>query len=643
MDDFRVAVIDSGIDIAHPRLKDCRVTGVAFVRQGEGIATVPDYRDRLGHGTAVAAILHRALPGLGLVAVRLASEDGPVDEALLCRGLEWCLERPDIRIVNISLGMASSTPPARLYELCVRAAEQGVFICASTHNLPGYECYPAYFPSVFGVATGMVGSKTEYGWVEGHPAVNVLAKGTTQRVAWAGGGYRITAGNSFACARFSGILAGLLRRYPDLPYREVWEKVREDARKDVRPLQYVRGESAVPVPRRRPAREEGERLFTAAALSGFGPRAALFPVCEKEMGTLLRFRNACPFELTVFYDYPRCLNFANRDRLLSGAEVLTRVRDGDMDRFDTLVVGYFLDQRFDANIVFGYELVETAIRCNKNLIAWDPHVYRYIRERVRAAGDGYTGRVWMPEVPERLYGRVMDFRYLPPVKAPVLLVTGTGNKQGKITAQMRLKELLSAEGYRVGHLSTEPQGALLGADFVFPYGHHDTVEVPQERWGAFLSVVMKGIDRYRHPHLILTGTQGMLVPRAPSPQVLTGENPLASLHYLCGVLPDAVICALNPQDELREVRSVTDALRVFAPGRLLFFVMTPWMRDYRKEASGRMVAGHRLLTAPEMKAYMARFEEALGLPVIDILDESKGPWIVETIERAFSKQSGNEG
>lgn len=640
MSRFKIAVIDSGIEITHPRLVGCKISGVTFTKKEGNVVCMPEWgEDEIGHGTAIAAIIHRLLPEMELVSVRLqTTTNGGVSEDLMCEALAWCLAREDVKVINISMGIADASPSVRFFELCRQAYEKEVVICAAAHNTPGKACYPAYFPYVYGVTTGYIQNKWEYGYIEDSP-LNIVAKGTTQRLAWRNGSYKISSGNSFATAYFTSIVARLRLENPNNSFEELHQKIKQGANPEICAIQYVSKGVGMEILKEVPSEVEGRMIFDIQRGKEYISRVALFPICEKEIGTVLNFQESCPYEITTYYDYPRRYKFQNLNHT-DDYPVTRRIAEEDFERFDTLAVGYFLDQLFDANILFGCELIQMAIRKNKHFVIFDKDIYRYIQQQLALPENkGYTGYLYMSYVDNEVYKRMLMFDYLPPVDVPVLLVVGTSNKQGKITTQMRLKKILKAEGYRVSHVTTEPQGLLLGADFAFPFGYKATVSINEDVWGLFMHIVMKGVNHFNRPHLILTGTQGSLIPRDKSNRSLFKKGSVSALHYLTGVLPDAVICAINPEDTIEQIRNVMDTIRIFSKAKVLFFVMTPWMREYKKNRMNKVVAANRLLSKEEMRQRMAMFSEALGLPVLDIMEETNEPLVLAYIERAFTKEN----
>jgi uncharacterized NAD-dependent epimerase/dehydratase family protein len=635
---IKIGVIDSGIDKEHPRIKSCRIEGVTLKKDNNKIEILAnEFADESGHGTAIAGIIHQQIPDIEIVAIKLSSYNQNITEDLLIAAIEWCISQEDIKILNISMGIASKTPYHKLHDICKTAFDKGIVICAAHQNMPGFDTYPASFPFVFGVTTGYIQNKGEYGYDEEGDVF--IAKGTTQRLAWTNKGYRITSGTSFATAHFSALIAKRLldMNNCNITNEQLYHFLKEDSNKEVTILQYAPTTERFYFHKKDTNIDDlGERLFTSKYRLDFAKNIALFPICEKEFSTILNFRSLCPYNISICYDYPRRFNFFNQS--VSNEFLVKRnIEEEDFTKFDTLVVGYFLDQLFDANILFGYKLIESALKLNKNIITWDLNVYNYIKKQILKLKLNYTGTLYLPKATQKSFDEIMQFRHLPNVNVPVILVVGTSNKQGKITTQLRIMEIMSSDGYKLSHLSTEPQGILLGSEFVFPYGHKATVTVNEDLWGKYISTVMKGIERYNKPHIIVSGTQGKFLPRGYSFEEYTGEGLLSSLHYLVGILPDAIICAINPQDTVELINNMIQCIKIYSKAKILFFVMTPWERNYKTINKEKVVGEHKFLEENEMYERMKELQNTLGIPVINVMDRNNDKFILDVIENAFSK------
>lgn len=633
---MQIAIVDSGVDVGHKRLKNCACSGVSlwFDGENERLTITDEYGDSLGHGTACASIVHKVEPRVEIVAVKIFHSELSAKEGLLCEGIRWCLDN-DIDIINLSLGIQTDSPSQELLGLLEEAFEKNVAVVSAAHNDLRLECYPAHFHTVFGVTWGKVDHHRLYGYLPDSP-IEFIAKGTIQRVAWKDGGYSLMSGTSMACAYFTGITAGVFRQSPSMLIGELRSHLIENADANIRQLQLGGNiQGAFPRIISGDLDEAGRRLFRRAEKMDWLGNLAVFPASEKEMSGFVEFPGYCTQKIVKYIDYPRNMKMPHQNGRGKSAsiKIYDKMLDAaDCGDFDTMVLGYFYDQLFEANIRFGNDLLDVCMKAQKNLYIYDPRLKSHIECLNGDAGPLF--RMYMPEVSSRLHDRVMQFRHLPKVRVPVMAVMGTSNRQGKFTAQLRLKDILKREGYAVNHISTEPQGELFGADFSFPYGYNGTVSIGREEWSMFLRILLKGVQEYNDPHIILTGTQGMTVPRVRNQAPLGNE--CDGLEFMFGVQPDALICAINPQDPIELVVNACQATRIFCGAEPLFFIMTPWMRDHTRSGNGRIVSRHRYLNKDEMKEKMDHFEEGLQKPVIDIMDENNDGLILEAIQDFFS-------
>lgn len=629
---MRIAIIDSGIDLSHKRLLGCRCTGVSIESNSSGELTMKDeYDDSLGHGTSLAAIIHRITPSAELVAVRMFHQDLIATESLLCESLRWCLNN-NIDIINLSLGVQTNSPSKELHQLCIDAYEQNIVIVSAAHANLAYESYPAFFPTVFGVTWGKTSKLMEYGFIPDSP-IEFIAKGTLQRVAWKNGGFTIFSGTSLACAYFTGITAKTMQSFNYASSVDtIKDKLKAGATPGLSPLQFggkAYG-SNVPTIKTDGVKADLEGIFKRRFSDWIG-NLAVFPASEKEMNAFSDFPEYCISPVVQYFDYPRNLAYTSPDNVEPNGNV---TRSDRFERFDTLVTGYFSDQLFETNIKFGSELLTKSLSCGKNIFSYDSRLFAHIKQY--QIKQGCSGDVYVPEVTEKHFEELLPFRYQGSVDVPMLCVLGTSNRQGKFTTQLRIKGILEQEGYRIGFLSTEPQGELFGATQSFPYGYRGTVSLDKKKWSYYLRILTKCIQLYLEPHLILTGTQGTAIPRGKSRKLLGNETD--TLDYVIGVNPDAFVCAINPQDTISHIKDTCETFRIYCGAEPLFFVMTPWMREFQKLNNGRTMARHRFLDDEEKNTKIRHFQEAIGKPVLDIMDKANDGTVLELIQEFFSKR-----
>jgi hypothetical protein len=145
-----VAVVDSGIDQGDPRLSGAEVDGWALTMDATGHACVgADTADVHGHGTEVAAVLHRRAPGARLLGIRVADADFQTTAELMAAGVESAC-REGARIINVSIGAADPGRARVLQESCARVRALGSVVVAASHP-EGRASFPADLPQAVGV------------------------------------------------------------------------------------------------------------------------------------------------------------------------------------------------------------------------------------------------------------------------------------------------------------------------------------------------------------------------------------------------------------------------------------------------------------------------------------------------------------
>ncbi|MFN3938507.1 MAG: S8 family serine peptidase [Gemmobacter sp.] len=231
----RVAVIDSGLDTAHP---DIAAAG-GFDHGDSDDPTATFVQDGSGHGTHVAGtvaaidnrfgVLGAAGPGVELFAHRVFP-DARVSK--IEAALDWCIDN-DVDIVNLSLGSAASDDG---FDRSIAMARQaGVLCIAAAGNSGGPVMYPAAYPSVIAVAALgrqgtfpddsmhalQVGTAGAGAWFAAKftcrgPEIDLCAPGVAVISTMPGGGYAAWDGTSMACPHVAGLAARLLQTRSDL-------------------------------------------------------------------------------------------------------------------------------------------------------------------------------------------------------------------------------------------------------------------------------------------------------------------------------------------------------------------------------------------------------------------------------------------
>lgn len=122
----RVAVIDSGVSLAHPHIETI-AAGVTIRPDG---STAPHYFDRLGHGTAVTAAIQERAPHAEILAVKVFDWALSASIETLVSAIAWAC-RHEVDLINLSLGTMSADQGNRLRHATSDAARAGSLVVAA--------------------------------------------------------------------------------------------------------------------------------------------------------------------------------------------------------------------------------------------------------------------------------------------------------------------------------------------------------------------------------------------------------------------------------------------------------------------------------------------------------------------------------
>jgi subtilisin family serine protease len=207
-----VAVIDSGIDVAHPDLAGVVAESLDAVGGGGAHS----------HGTGIAGViaaqgrLMGVAPRAKVLAVRAFDPSGSGAQGStfnILKGLDWSVSK-GARVVNMSF--AGPKDPA-LGRALAAAHRKGVVLIAASGNAGAKSppLFPAADENVIAVSATDAGDKLFEPSNRGNhvamsaPGVDILAPAPE-------GAYQVSSGTSFAAAHVSGVAALILERNPGL-------------------------------------------------------------------------------------------------------------------------------------------------------------------------------------------------------------------------------------------------------------------------------------------------------------------------------------------------------------------------------------------------------------------------------------------
>ena len=213
---IKIAVIDSGVEPAHPMLAGMKITeDIAIVDDGVKLEVAPSDGDVFGHGTAVSGIVKSLAPEAEVGSIRVLGRNNSSRTAIIQRGAQEALSR-GYHILNCSFGCAVEAQVLTYKAWVDEAYLRGVHVVAACNNddfrTPEW---PAFFPSVLAVNMARTNDESIFFYMRG-TLVEFAAQGVDVTVAWRDGGKKLVTGSSFAAPRISALLARLLSVYPDL-------------------------------------------------------------------------------------------------------------------------------------------------------------------------------------------------------------------------------------------------------------------------------------------------------------------------------------------------------------------------------------------------------------------------------------------
>ncbi len=244
-----VAIIDTGIDTAHPEFAG-RLSPLSYNAHTDEVG-LEHVEDDHGHGTFVAGVLaanknnDQGIAGIAqhvelmIIKANIENEEFFESDALI-RAVDYAVAN-GADIINMSLGSESLGQNDAMRDALIAARDAGVFVVAAAGNdATNNPFYPAAFPTTVSVSSvdefGALSSFSNFG-----ETIDIAAPGTGILSTTPDDAYATGSGTSFAAPHVSGIIALMLSHFDGLDYEDVLRRLYDGASDDEPESQFGAG------------------------------------------------------------------------------------------------------------------------------------------------------------------------------------------------------------------------------------------------------------------------------------------------------------------------------------------------------------------------------------------------------------------
>ena len=211
----RVAAVDRGVHATHPHVGTVE-EGIAVREDG---SLDEDFVDRLGHGTAVTAVIREKSPDAGIIIVKVFWGRLTTDITSLVRGIDEATAR-GAAVVNLSLGTANAAHRPLLQEAVQRVSMRRAVIVAATEDT--IDWLPGTLEGVIPAALDWTCPRDEYRLITQRGARAIATSGYPRDIPNVPRDRNLK-GISFAVANASGFVARARELMPHDDPSAIWK------------------------------------------------------------------------------------------------------------------------------------------------------------------------------------------------------------------------------------------------------------------------------------------------------------------------------------------------------------------------------------------------------------------------------------
>ena len=540
---YDLIIIDSGNNLDPEN-------GLSFV-DVEGIIQIKSgCIDYAYHGTAINYLIRKKHKTKRIFNIGLCAKDNDLSIDYLNMALRYIKDNIKVNIVLICLGFTKNSSQTEETEKLIGELLKRNILVISAFDNRGFVSYPAAFKNVIGVEESNIDCPNGKYVAYLNSIVNISLPYRYYRTVWNCENVLLH-GNSFAAAEFVSILLDTLDQKDKYSIKEIWYKIYNNSHKVIN---ITKDED-------HKCLNEGKQFVSQIR------KAVVFPI-NKETIVLEMFKSHLQFEITDWYDIKysgKCnRNLSELVPNSNSTKVINNINDIDWHGdFDTIILGHTDELEKITGIDYQEYVLVNAHKYGKKVYCYDP-----IR------GNIDNKECWYPRINESNIIHATGKR-LYQIETLLVAVMGTSSKQGKYTLQLKLKESLQKRQYKVAHFSTEPNGYLLGADYVYPIGHNCENSIAFYESVKCINNALAQIEKKNDPDIIIAGSQAGSIPY----YICSCDNLLPRQHALItGLNPTAVVLCVNTFDEIEYIKRTVHYV-LSHNSNLLGIAFLPYMKN----------------------------------------------------------------
>lgn len=582
MNKIIVAVIDSGVE----EVEKYRGASIAVDETTNSFTIIDDCFDQNGHGTIVTNIIESLTDNVEFYIMKIFGREEEVEPEKLVFALNYLKEIVNPDIIHLSMGVSYCDDISSLHQICLELSNNGTIIVSAFDN-HGSLSYPAAFPFVIGVESNSKITKTsQYYFLKNSP-MNIATIGVAQRLKGKKKQYYDVVGSSFSAPYITAKIANLINTYSvKLSFNDIMDILEHEATKT-----FV-AEELKPINKPFPIE-----------------KAILFPY-NKEINTVIRHSENISFEIKGIYDVKFLRNIGKRIRINNKSHVIMPFEKIDWESdFDTIIIGHIQELELISRREYLKIIVDNCLEYKKNLYSFDLLPLEITNLLNNNDLKVFTPRISMENVPSCYGGKLRQ------IGKPILCVAGTSPKQGKFSLQIQLKNILEKQ-FKVGMLSTEPTGYLIGSDIVYPMGYNSSIDLNSADEYITTANYAIGLIEDLNVDLIITGLQSQTIPM----QLCSLKDTVIFNHYfLLATNPDAIILVVNVFDELEYVQRTINYIENILICDVIAIVIFPVQRLFKWGTLGDLSVRYEDTELYEMKNKLASITDKN----VYVMDDSK--------------------